>query len=177
MDEVKWKKISNIFLLIALFFACILAVKDVKDKQEQERSEVIVKYNVDTILTVFKSPELDLYKCLKINNVQYPEVVYAQAVLETGYFTSKLCREYNNLFGLYNSKKQEFFKFDNWEESVLAYKNMIQYKYIGGDYYKFLDSIGYAEDPNYINKLKYIINDKRTTAEGNFRYCKMWREE
>ena len=32
MDEVKWKKISNVFLLIALFFACILAIKDVKDK-------------------------------------------------------------------------------------------------------------------------------------------------
>ena len=176
MDELKWKKISNILLLLALFFTCILAVKDAKNRQEKEKPNII-KYNVDTVMLILRTPELDLYKALKYYDVEYPEIVYAQAVLETGYFTSKLCIKYNNLFGLYNSKKQEFFKFDNWEESVLAYKNMIQYKYIGGDYYKFLDSIGYAEDPNYINKLKYIINDKRTTAEGNFRYHKMWREE
>jgi flagellum-specific peptidoglycan hydrolase FlgJ len=41
---------------------------------------------------------------------------------------------------------------------------MIQYKLRENeDYYKFLTRIGYAEDPEYINKVKSIVkrNDKR----------------
>ena len=33
---------------------------------------------------------------------------------------------------------------------------MIQYRYKGGDYYEFLRRVPYAEDPNYINKVKRI---------------------
>jgi hypothetical protein len=33
---------------------------------------------------------------------------------------------------------------------------MIQYRYKGGDYYEFLRRIPYAEDPNYIYKVKKI---------------------
>ena len=32
----------------------------------------------------------------------------------------------------------------------------IQYRYKGGNYLKFLDKIGYAEDPHYIRKVKKI---------------------
>ena len=33
---------------------------------------------------------------------------------------------------------------------------MIEYKYKGGDYYEFLDRIGYAEDKEYIKKVKAV---------------------
>lgn len=49
-------------------------------------------------------------------------------------------------------------------ESVVAYLDYVQYRYKPpNDYYEFLSEIGYAEDPNYINKLKGIVsrNDKR----------------
>lgn len=110
------------------------------------------------------NPENDLIDVLNYYGVQHPDIVYAQAILETGYFNSRVYREYNNLFGLYNSRTKDYYKFNHWVESVIAYLEYIQYKYKSpGDYYEFLDSIGYAEDPNYTNKLKRIVNrnDKR----------------
>lgn len=84
-------------------------------------------------------------------------------MLETGKFKSKICKENNNLFGLYNSKDKEYYKFNHWKESVIAYKK-IQNKYESSDsYYTFLRKINYAEDPEYINKIKEIVKqyDKR----------------
>jgi flagellum-specific peptidoglycan hydrolase FlgJ len=100
--------------------------------------------------------ELVLQAC-KYYDVQHADIVVSQAILETGHFRSKLCLEYNNLFGLYNSYKHEFFKFNHWTESVKAYKDKIQNRYNGeSDYYKWLDDLGYAEDPMYINKVQII---------------------
>lgn len=79
--------------------------------------------------------------------------VLAQAVLETGNFNSKVCREYNNLFGLYDSKHKEYYRFASWEDSVVGYGRMIQHRYKGGNYLHFLRRIGYAEDPHYIAKV------------------------
>lgn len=87
---------------------------------------------------------------------KHPNIVTAQAVLETGHFKSKGCKVRKNLFGLWNHRKQEFYKFDSWEDSCRAYLRMIQYKYKNGDYYVFLKNLGYATDPEYTNKLKKI---------------------
>lgn len=88
--------------------------------------------------------------------LKHIDIVIAQAILETGYFRSNICKTKNNLFGLYNSSKNEYFSFNHWSESVEAYKTMVQYKYKEGDYYHWLDSIGYATDTHYINKLKTL---------------------
>ena len=102
-----------------------------------------------------------LLEALKYYNVQHPEIVYAQAVLETGHFRSKVCKEYNNLFGLYDSKNGDYYRFNHWSESVVGYLNYIQYKFHPpDDYYTFLQSIGYAEDSLYINKLKRLVSSK-----------------
>lgn len=104
------------------------------------------------------SPEEGLMEALIYHEVEYPEIVYAQAILETGHFKSKQCIEGNNLFGLYNSKTNKYHSFNHWEESVIAYKNWIQYRWANQeDYYYFLQRIGYAEDPQYINKLKRVV--------------------
>jgi len=88
-----------------------------------------------------------------ITNQRY---VVAQALLETGYFTSRACLECNNLFGLRRPSDGSYYEFDRWEESVKAYKDYVQYKYKGGDYLLFLKRIGYAEDPDYIIKVHQI---------------------
>jgi hypothetical protein len=94
----------------------------------------------------------EMDKC-GITNQRY---VVAQALLETGYFTSRVCLECNNLFGLRRPSDGSYYEFDNWEESVKAYKKYVQYKYKGGDYLLFLKRIGYAEDPDYIIKVHQI---------------------
>ena len=88
--------------------------------------------------------------------VKYPSIVTAQAILESGNFKSEVFKKYNNPFGLYNSKAKDYYKFNHFSEAILAYKQLIEYKYKGGNYYEFLDSIGYATDPSYIGKVKAI---------------------
>lgn len=91
----------------------------------------------------------------EISNI---DVVIAQSILETGHFKSENCVKHNNLFGLYNSRRKQYFKFDHWSDCIKAYKEKIQYKHKPNEnYYAFLKRIGYAEDPEYINKLKGII--------------------
>ena len=82
--------------------------------------------------------------------------VLAQAVLETGHFTSHVCKEYNNLFGLYDSRHHDYYRFSRWEDSVVGYQKFIQYRYKGGNYLRFLDRIGYAEGKNYTKKVAEI---------------------
>ena len=99
----------------------------------------------------------NLYAALKKHGIKYPKIVLAQAILETGRFRSRVCNEYNNLFGLRHSKG--YYSFDHWEESVIAYKNKVQYKRRDGEgYYSFLKRIGYASAPDYINKVREIAS-------------------
>lgn len=110
-----------------------------------------------------KSPQEGLMEALIYYDVKYPHIVYAQALIETGNFKSDLCLRDNNLFGLYNSNRGRYHRFDHWTESVIAYKDFIQRRYKPPeDYYKFLQRIGYAEDPYYISKLKKVVNNNDT---------------
>lgn len=88
--------------------------------------------------------------------LKHDTIILTQAKLETGNYKSYQCQVNNNLFGLYNSAKMEYYKFNHWSESVEAYKKWIQYRYKDGDYYMWLQTIGYAEDSNYISKLKWV---------------------
>lgn len=104
-----------------------------------------------------QSPEEGLKEALEYYEIQYPEIVYAQALLETGHFSSSVCKNYNNLFGLYNSKIKDYYSFEHWSDSVKAYRDFVQYKYKGNtDYYTFLVNLPYATDPNYIRKIKQL---------------------
>lgn len=97
-----------------------------------------------------------IYAACDYYGIQYPDIVVSQAILETGFFKSDLCLNQNNLFGLFNSRTMDFYAFDHWTESVKAYKNKVQYRYKEGDYYDWLEHIGYAEDTLYVSKLKTI---------------------
>ena len=98
----------------------------------------------------------NLAEVLEAYHVKYPRIVIAQALLETGYFTSRVCWDCKNLFGLRRPSDGSYYRFGHWEESVKAYRDYVQYKYKGGDYLQFLDRIGYAEDKTYTMKVRQI---------------------
>lgn len=107
-----------------------------------------------------KLPQEGLMEALEYYEVKYPQIVYAQAILETGHFKSNVCLNYNNLFGLYDSKNKDYYKFNHWAESIVAYKEWIQKKYQPpNNYYVFLEEINYASDKEYISTLKSIVNN------------------
>ena len=105
-------------------------------------------------------PELtipNLYKEIIRNGILYPKIVLAQAILETGWFRSSVCRNKHNLFGLTNPRTGKYYEFNHWTESVRAYYTKVQYKYKGGNYLLWLDEIGYAEDQDYIIAIMKVV--------------------
>ena len=93
----------------------------------------------------------NLYQEIIRNGIRHPKIVLAQAILETGWFRSPLCRNRHNLFGLTNPKTGKYYEFNHWTESVRAYYTKVQYRYCQKnqtstsdvDYLKWLQQIGY----------------------------------
>lgn len=140
---------------------------EVKSKNQRYNSPGVQKCNDSTFLkstkrncTPYSLPELtipNLYAEIKRNGILYPKVVLAQAILETGWFRSSLCRNRNNLFGLTNPHTGKYYEFGHWTESVRAYLTKVQYKYKGGNYLLWLRDIGYAEDPGYVRAVIGVL--------------------
>lgn len=107
----------------------------------------------------------NLYQEIIRNGIRHPKIVLAQAILETGWFRSPLCRNRHNLFGLTDPKTGKYYEFNHWTESVRAYYTKVQYRYCQKnqtstsdvDYLKWLQQIGYAEAPMYIQSVKEIM--------------------
>ena len=136
-DTGKWSGAGSFILVIACI---IMATVGFTSKQEVELNEKI------------------LYQELVKIGVKFPEIVVAQAKLETGNFTSTYYKERYNLFGFRTSKGYMYFK--SWKHACQSYKQWQDkhYRY-GKDYYTYLDEIHYASDPKYIDKLKKIVKN------------------
>lgn len=148
-------------IMIGYSIGCI--INKYINKEEKVTNPIVIEEEIevelptDSVAFFNRSPEEGLIEALDYYGIQYPQIVYAQALLETGHFKSKLCTQYNNLFGLYNSRTRSYYRFDNWWDSVIAYRDKVQYKYKGNtDYYTFLVNLPYATDPNYIRKIKQL---------------------
>lgn len=100
----------------------------------------------------------NLYQEIIRNGIRHPKIVLAQAILETGWFRSPLCRNRHNLFGLTNPRTGKCYEFNHWTESVRAYYTKVQYKYTGGNYLLWLHKIGYAEDPRYVREVMKVVS-------------------
>lgn len=85
---------------------------------------------------------------------EHAEIVTKQAVLETGWFKSDAFINKCNPFGL--SYAGEILEFESIEQACEAYHKQIYTRYSSGNYYTFLKDMRYAEDPDYVWKLKHI---------------------
>lgn len=128
-----------------------------------------VTITVNDTLYVQEFSEENLIKYLKEINVKYPHIVLAQAQIESGHYSSKIFKESHNLFGM----KRAFSRattsqgtnrghayYDHWTQSVIDYA-LWSNKYLSSarseeQYFAFLGK-HYAEDPNYVSKLKSKI--------------------
>lgn len=156
---MKTKDIVFLLVLGAIIGACLafwgMCYKKTLEEPEKEVANIKWKSNH------FKLNESNLMDELIAQGVAFPEIVKAQAVLETGHFKSHACLHRNNLFGL-RRRDGIYMSFDHWTESVAAYKTYIQkWKHPPSDYYHYLDSLGYAEDNAYIETVKQIVNQSK----------------
>lgn len=121
---------------------------------------ITVEIPKDSLSFLNKHPKEGLKDALNFYGLHHQDIVYKQAIIETGNFTSKLCKQ-NNLFGLYDSKNHRYHTFNHWSESVIAYKKWIQSKYKGNtDYYIFLENLGYAQDKKKYTKALKQVQDE-----------------
>lgn len=128
---------------------------------KKRESSTLTEHNNQQVISYYtgESHELTLANLIDVIEeigLSNQLFVLAQAVLETGHFTSPVCKNYHNLFGLYDSKHKDYYRFARWEDSVIGYQKFIQYRYKGGNYLQFLKRIGYAEDPRYTTTVAKI---------------------
>ena len=104
---------------------------------------------------------------LRIENAY---IVYAQARLESGNFTSDIFMENNNLFGMKMAERRPTTAigvnrghavYKSWRESVIDYALMQAAYYLGLDEKTYLDKICsvYATDTTYRKRLEAMRND------------------
>jgi flagellum-specific peptidoglycan hydrolase FlgJ len=106
---------------------------------------------------------------IKRRNYKFPHIVFAQSKLETGNFSSKIFKENNNLFGMREARvrvntatatQHQHAYYNNWRESLedygYYYSSYLRQLKTEAEYFDYL-SQNYAEDPNYLPKLKAII--------------------
>ena len=128
---------------------------------KKRESSTLIEHNNQQVISYYtgESHELTLANLIDVIEevgLSNQLFVLAQAVLETGHFTSPVCKNYHNLFGLYDSKHKDYYRFARWEDSVVGYQKFIQYRYKGGNYLQFLKRIGYAEDSRYTTTVAKI---------------------
>lgn len=135
-----------------------MSFHDIEVIPQQIRTEV-----QDTSFLHKELNDSTLYLALEYYNIKHPRIVLAQAKLESGNYTSAHCIKRNNLFGLYNSKRKEYYSFDHWTDCLLKYKQCFQSKDLNystdEEYIDYLLEIGYATDPLYKDKIMGIINN------------------
>lgn len=146
---------NGFYLLLGLFIGLLINFKSISKtdvikielKQDSINKPVIKKVNKELSKDNLKQELIE-------QNIPYPNIVLAQAKLESGLGTSSIYKQTNNLFGL--RKNSKYCSYSHWTASVEDYKKCISNKYKGGSYYKFLEELPYAEDPQYLDKLKQI---------------------
>jgi len=113
-----------------------------------------------------------LIKCLEYEGIKYQEVVLLQSRLETGFYTSDIFLNGNNLFGMKYPERRptvatgtyrEHAQYAHWSDSVIDYALWQEYYISRGyrigegedsDFYLLvLKNIPYAEDKKYVSKL------------------------
>lgn len=174
LTKINTLKIINIFMLIILIIFLFfyfgykigLNQKFKNINLNHEQLIIILNENENESFT----PQL-LYDYLIELNVKFPDIVFAQACLETGFFKSNIFKINHNLFGMKEATKRIKISkgtelghayYDNWKESVIDYA-FYQATYLSDiktetQYLEFLDK-NYAESQDYKNSIIRIIKN------------------
>ena len=122
------------------------------------------KLNFSQISPVVKERVQKIYELIKNENIQYPEFVIAQSIVETGWMKCKnCCYDFHNLFGFIGSSNK-CLKFKSDYESIQYYKKwqdarIVKWrtKFPDKDYYHFLKYVKYATGDPYNRSLKQFV--------------------
>lgn len=146
----------------------------VKIKENQKHRNITFEKEIDFDELSMVKKRKAIYDEILKHNIKHPDIVFAQAMLESGNFNSYIFRTNNNLFGMKYPERREttakgvnkgYAEYEKWEDSIKDYSLYQQAILKNGDisedaYLDFL-SRRYAEHPEYIRLLRKIIRKNR----------------
>lgn len=177
--ECKYEKISPIYYLLLLLMVVIIGIisysfgeidgrtmelKNINNKLNSTEKSINIVKDEPFSKKLFKEYLLEI-------NIKFPEIIYGQAVVETGDFTSNIFKSNNNLFGMKMAKSRATTNqgadfghavYSHWKESVLDYA-LYQCAYLSNinskqEYLQYLNK-NYAGTPDYINMVQKAANE------------------
>lgn len=154
-------KIFGVLLALILILGLNYGITFQNNNSEKEILLIMGKYN--------EFSEDKLVAEIDKRNFKFPHIILAQAMLETGNFTSSIFKQNHNLFGMKEATKRPTLAietqnnhafYDNWRESLEDY-GYYYCTYLGrmdteDEYYEYISQY-YSESPQYVQKLKDII--------------------
>lgn len=154
------KRLAKIFLTKYILCICIFVASAYTIPSSKEVLQKQIDYYSKFLLT-----DKMLAFAIRDMEIQYPELVYRQVILESGNLKSKLTTRQNNLFGMKMPRKRFTFasdkgkynyaKYESWAHSVADYK-IYQGDNIIKNYESFLTKRKYSETKDYIKRLHRI---------------------
>jgi uncharacterized FlgJ-related protein len=145
-----------------------------------DEAKLMEENNVELVFLYFEILE---------NNIKYPDIVFAQAILESGYMSSQIFVENNNLFGMRYPERRptvavgvnkNYSTYNCWIDSVKDYKLFQEFLFRNkeksrDDYFDFLYRI-YAENKTYVHYVKKIINENQHIINKDLKLLKQLKE-
>lgn len=159
--ELRLKDIVICLLIGISIMFIIVTIIEAKENKKNNLQEVI------EFTPCYKDSIANFLIELK---VKYPHIVLSQSIIESGNYTSKIFLENNNPFGMKLSWnrattalgiKNGYAYYSNLRDAIIDYAFMQSSYYRSAkteeDYYLLLQK-SYAEDKEYINKVRKIAN-------------------
>ena len=183
-----WKRTAGWILVLLLFtimYNVGIAYKLDVAKIDLREKEKVIDYVQQELVKLKQQHEFvaevtkpitgsTLVELIEQMNIQHPKIVVAQAIIESGHFKSKLFQINHNLFGMRKAYQrpttripadidfcfESYAYYHNWQYSVFDYalwqssfaRNLSETEYLD------LLKRTYAEDDEYISKIKKIIS-------------------
>lgn len=157
------------FIMITLIIMTIIISKMFKEARDLPNSQVETVEIIDT--SRFKDSILNFIFELRL---EHPYIVYSQAIIESGNFTSNIWRENNNMFGMKMPERRATLAiginkghsvYNSWKDCLIDYA-LFQSSYLRNlteeEYFVKIGGF-YAEDSSYERKIRGLKNSHKRT--------------
>ena len=146
-----------------------------------DNASIIYKARFDSLTYKYENAKKEDNKRYELNwsnvcfwvdyfKIEKSDTVKAQILLETNFLKSEICWTNRNICGMKQAVRRSNVAltenlghafYTTYIESIYDYKLWQQYSYINKreNYFKFLKRTGYAADPNYVIKLRFILSN------------------
>lgn len=173
--EHRYKRMNGWLLVVILFFSTITFFLG-WNASNKNQIEKIKKYEEEEKLVIIKNgdkfSEDKLILFISELNFKWPEIIYAQARLESGEkFDSEINIQNNNYFGMKKANVRINIQsgenlghstYSNWRTSVIDYA-LFSATYLSdfdtkSEYYQYIEN-HYSETPGYVNRVIALEKD------------------